>query len=135
MLAVADQNTDSPVDGRKLGQPGHPGSQRAWRQIGIEVDSPIGPDLAVPLIIAVWTACVAGSVSAGGHVEGVAEVGREVDEGAGGGGVQSNPAFSVESGPRTVSGSRTEVFAVRWDAIRVSVTGCPLWPIVICRPR
>jgi hypothetical protein len=53
----------------------------------------------VSLIIAVWTACVGGSVSAGGQVEGVTQIGREVDEGAGGGGVQSDPAFSLESGP------------------------------------
>ena len=38
-------------------------------------------------------------------------------------------------GPRTVSGSRSEVVAARWGVIRVSVTGCPFWPIIIWRPR
>ena len=38
-------------------------------------------------------------------------------------------------GPRTVSGIRNEVVAVRWGAIRVSVTGCAFWRIVSWIPR
>ncbi|HEY6688721.1 MAG TPA: hypothetical protein VI094_21235 [Propionibacteriaceae bacterium] len=52
MVAVADQNTDGPVDGGQLGQPGHTGNQRAWRHIGIKGDSTIVVDLAVPPVIA-----------------------------------------------------------------------------------
>jgi hypothetical protein len=53
MMAVVDQNTDGPVDGGQLGQPGHSGNQRVWRHIGIKGDSPIVIDLAAPLVIAV----------------------------------------------------------------------------------
>jgi len=53
MMAVADQNTDGPVDGGQLGQPGHTGNRRAWWHIGIKGDSPIAVDLAVPPVIAV----------------------------------------------------------------------------------
>jgi hypothetical protein len=53
MMAVADQNTDGPVDGGQLGQPGHPRNQRASRHIGIKGDSPIVVDLTVPPVIAV----------------------------------------------------------------------------------
>jgi hypothetical protein len=53
MMAVVYQNTDRPVDGGQLGQPGHSGNQRVWRHIGIKGDSPIVVDLAAPLVIAV----------------------------------------------------------------------------------
>jgi hypothetical protein len=56
MMAVADQNTNGPIDGRQLGHPGqfvHPRSQRAWRHIGIKGDSAITLYPAAPLIIGV----------------------------------------------------------------------------------
>jgi hypothetical protein len=68
-------------------------------------------------------------------VEGVAEVGGEVDERAGGGGVDVIRLSGSNLGPRTVSGIRNDVVAVRWAVIRVSVTGCPCWRIVSCIPR
>jgi hypothetical protein len=54
MLAVADQNTNGPIDGRQLGHPGqfvHSRSQWAWRHIDIKGDSAIALYLAAPLII------------------------------------------------------------------------------------
>ena len=67
-------------------------------------------------------------------MEDVAEVG-EVDERAGGGGVGVTRLSRSNLGPRTVSGIRNEVVAVRWGAIRVSVTGCAFWRIVSWIPR
>ena len=52
MMAVIDQNTDGPVDGGQLGQPGHSGNQRVWRHICIKGDSPTVVNLAVPLVVA-----------------------------------------------------------------------------------
>jgi hypothetical protein len=56
MLAVADQNTNGPIDCRQLGHPGqfvHSRSQWAWRHIGIMGDSAIDLYPAAPLIIGV----------------------------------------------------------------------------------
>jgi hypothetical protein len=52
MMAVADQNTDGPVDGGQPGQPGHSGNQRIRRHIGIKGDSPIAVELAEQPIMA-----------------------------------------------------------------------------------
>ena len=80
VLAPSDENPDGSVDGGQLSQSRRAGDQCAWRQVGIEDDSFI-------------------AVS-----KDIAEIGGEIDESAGGGGVQADSALrvglGVESGQR-----------------------------------
>jgi hypothetical protein len=94
MVAIGNQDSDCPIDGRQICHAGQSGHASRRRQVGIELDpGPVAIDRPESVAAVILSSLLARGVPVAKRI---GQIGGEVDEGAGRPSVEDDPAGSLQ---------------------------------------